>query len=163
MAPDPEAAEMVRSFVTGEYAQVVAAVAVATGDRDRSEDAVQDALVKVLSDGHRPDRLGAWVTVVACNHVRAAHRRRASEIRALHRISERGSHEVAREVAGQVTLEAAVSQLPERQREIVLMYYYLDTPVFDIAAALDVSEGTVKTQLHRARAHLASALGKDAS
>jgi RNA polymerase sigma-70 factor (ECF subfamily) len=49
--------------------------------------------------------------------------------------------------------------LPERQREIVLLHYYLDASVADTAAAMGISEGTVKTQLHRARAKLADALG----
>ena len=50
--------------------------------------------------------------------------------------------------------------LSDGQRTAVLLHYYLDSPVADIADALGVTEGTVKTQLHRGRQALAAALGE---
>jgi RNA polymerase sigma-70 factor (ECF subfamily) len=41
------------------------------------------------------------------------------------------------------------------------MHYYLDNSVLDIADGLGISEGTVKTQLHRARQALSALLGTD--
>jgi RNA polymerase sigma-70 factor, ECF subfamily len=49
--------------------------------------------------------------------------------------------------------------LPRRQREVVVLHYFLDLAVDDIAAQLNVTSGTVKTSLHRARAALATVLG----
>jgi RNA polymerase sigma-70 factor (ECF subfamily) len=160
--PDSDPSDLIRGFVATEYARVVATVGMATGEPDRAEDAVQEALIRVLSNGHRPERLGAWVTVVATNVVRSAQRRRTAESKALDRSYDPPSDDEAIRVSDEVTLREVVSRLPERQRTIVLMYYYLDAPIAEIASAMEISEGTVKTQLHRARATLANALGEEA-
>ena len=54
-----------------------------------------------------------------------------------------------------------VSDLPEDQRLVVLMHYYNDMEVADMAKALEVPEGTVKSRLSRARQKLLATL-KDA-
>jgi len=53
---------------------------------------------------------------------------------------------------------AAVQALPRRQRECVVLRFYDDCAVTDIAAALRISDGSVKQHLHRAMAALAEAL-----
>ena len=57
-----------------------------------------------------------------------------------------------------VDLRDAVATLPTRQREVVVLHYYLGYPVREIAGLLAVSEGNVKNALFRARASLATAL-----
>jgi RNA polymerase sigma factor (sigma-70 family) len=52
----------------------------------------------------------------------------------------------------------AVSGLPLRQRQAVVLHYYLDLDVAETARTLGVSPGTVKTALHRARRTLAGRL-----
>lgn len=52
----------------------------------------------------------------------------------------------------------AVRALSRRQAEVVALHYVYDLKVADIAATLGVSEGTVKTLLHRARTTLAARL-----
>ena len=47
------------------------------------------------------------------------------------------------------------------QRAVVVLFYWEDQSVFDIARALEVSESTVKQHLFRARARLASLLGEE--
>jgi RNA polymerase sigma-70 factor (ECF subfamily) len=54
---------------------------------------------------------------------------------------------------------AAVRALPDRQRAVVALYYLEDQSVAATAAALEMPEGTVKTNLRMARAALALALG----
>jgi len=51
-------------------------------------------------------------------------------------------------------MESLVATLPETARAVVTLFYYEDSSVRDIAATLDLPEGTVKTHLHRARAAL---------
>ena len=48
--------------------------------------------------------------------------------------------------------------LPLRQREVLVLHYWLDMPVSAIAAELRIAEGTVKSRLARARSALASNL-----
>ena len=47
------------------------------------------------------------------------------------------------------------------QRAVVVLFYWEDQSVFDIARALEVSESTVKQHLFRARARLAGLLGEE--
>ena len=148
-------AKALEAFVAAEYAKVVGAVALATRDRDGAEDAVQDAIVKALGAGHRPDNMAAWVTVTAINGARSRQRRADAERRAVSKLE---WPEPAQPSAEAATIAEAVGALPKRQREIATLFYYLDTSVADIAVALDVTEGTVKTHLHRARTALAAEL-----
>ena len=49
-----------------------------------------------------------------------------------------------------IDLHDAIREPPERQREVVTLHYLADLSVHVIAAQLDISEGTVKSQLHDA-------------
>ena len=53
---------------------------------------------------------------------------------------------------------AAIRRLPHRQREAVILRYYLDMPESEAAAAMSVSTGTVKSATSRAIAALATML-----
>ena len=52
----------------------------------------------------------------------------------------------------------ALEQLPVDQRAVVVLRYHLDWSVEDVAAALDIAPGTVKSRLHRALQKLATLL-----
>jgi RNA polymerase sigma-70 factor (ECF subfamily) len=58
-------------------------------------------------------------------------------------------------------LVAALGQLPARQRAAVALRYLADLAEADVAAAMGVSAGSVKTHLHRGLARLRSLLGTD--
>jgi RNA polymerase sigma-70 factor (sigma-E family) len=58
-------------------------------------------------------------------------------------------------------LVAALTRLPRRQRETIVLRYLCDLPEADVAMALGVSAGTVKTHLHRAIASLRANIGID--
>ena len=60
-----------------------------------------------------------------------------------------------------VVLRASVMGIPEKLRDVVLLHYFADLPVAQVAAAVGRPEGTVKRQLSEARALLAVALGGD--
>lgn len=49
---------------------------------------------------------------------------------------------------------AAVRGLPRRQAQVVALHYIYDLSVADVAATLEISEGTAKTHLSRARTSL---------
>jgi len=152
------------AFVATEYPRVVAAVRLITGDRDGAPDAVQDALVGLIAKPPRnePSNIAAYVTVVASNKLRDQQRRRGAEQRAYDKLP--APREDATDELSSLDLDiaAAIRALPERQRDICIHHYLMDHSVETIAAAMSISTGTVKTQLHRARATLAAALGKEA-
>ena len=54
----------------------------------------------------------------------------------------------------QAAVMAAVRRLPTRQRDCVVLFYFLDLATPEIATILGVSRGSVKTHLHRARTTL---------
>ena len=55
-------------------------------------------------------------------------------------------------------MQRALRALPDRQRVAVALHYLADLSVADVAAAMGISEGAVKTHLHRARSQLAVSL-----
>ena len=55
-------------------------------------------------------------------------------------------------------LLAALRKLPHRQREVLVLRYYLDLAETDIAAALGITRGSVKTHASRGMAALRTAL-----
>ena len=67
-------------------------------------------------------------------------------------------HEMA-ETRGNPDLLDAVNRLPHRVRTVVLLHYYVDLPIHEVAAILGRPPGTVKRQLHEARALLGASLG----
>jgi RNA polymerase sigma-70 factor, ECF subfamily len=149
----------IREFLHTAYPRLVAAVALACGSRHAAEDAVQEALLRAWErseKGQEIDSLEAWVTTVAMNLSRSGLRRLRSERRAKSRLHAANLGEPS---ADRVDVERALSALPRRQRETVVLRYYLQLDTREAAAALGMSEGTVKSTLARARAALAVALG----
>ncbi len=58
----------------------------------------------------------------------------------------------------QAAVLAALDQLPARQREVVVLRYWMELPGADIAAAMGISVGSVKSHTARAMASLARLL-----
>jgi RNA polymerase sigma-70 factor, ECF subfamily len=148
-----------REFLHTSYPRLVAAVALVCGSRPAAEDAVQEALLRAWDRSEKGDEirsLEGWVTTVALNLARSGLRRMRSERRARSRLHPPGLEEPS---ADRVDVERALSSLPRRQREAVVLRYYLQLDTREVASALGVGEGTVKSTLFRARAALASALG----
>jgi RNA polymerase sigma-70 factor, ECF subfamily len=149
-------------FFLFEYPRLVGALGLVTGDRDVAADAVDEACARAwehLRRGHDIDSLSAWVRVTALNVARSRFRRRSTEQRARARLAELGPPASATDPDRALDIRNALATLPRRQREVVVLHYFLDLPVDDIAAQLGVSAGTVKTSLHRARTALAVVLG----
>lgn len=147
-----------------EYSQVVGLLFALTGSRWSAEELAQDAFVEAHKrwatiSGY--DDPGAWVRKVAVNKARSWGRRKGAEARAYarHMVRERPLPFELPESAERFW--ATVRSLPERQGAIVALFYYEDRSVDYIAALLGVHPGTVKTQLHRARAQLAAQLGAE--
>ncbi|SDB95531.1 RNA polymerase sigma-70 factor, ECF subfamily [Sanguibacter gelidistatuariae] len=133
-----------------------------SGNTREAEDLVQDALVKVFTPRSAP------AAAVSEGYVRRAiltiyldlyrRRRRWSGIKHLVGIADR---EESREsaVADQVDVAVALDALTPRQRACVVLRYFEDLTVPQIASALGCADGTVKRHLFDAHAILADRLG----
>lgn len=140
-----------------------AALAV-TGSSEAADDIAQDAVVAMLRSLERFDRtspLEPWARRIAANRAIDAVRARAASDRASARWAEaaRRSGE-AQESAVQDTIIAAVQSLAEPRRVAVVLHYWLDYSIDDIAARLGTPRGTVMSRLARARADLRATLGR---
>lgn len=150
-------------FVRVGYPGLVAALGLVAGDRGAAEDAVQEALARAVraeGRGQCIESLPAWVRVVSLNVLRNRWRPLGRERAALRRLGERseaGAVEETREAL--LDLRSAVTHLPRRQREAVVLHYRLGLSVAEVSTAMRVSEGTVKTLLSRGRSSLAATLG----
>ncbi len=150
-------------FFVFEYPRLVAALTLVTGDAEVARDSVDEACARAWERlrRNRPiDSMGAWVRVVALNVARGRFRRQATERRAQARIGAFVDNSTEVDTPLAVDVARALATLPRRQREVVVLHYFLDVAVDDIAAQLGVASGTVKTSLHRARFALASMLGE---
>jgi RNA polymerase sigma-70 factor (ECF subfamily) len=155
--------ETIREFLETTYPRLVAAVAFVAGSHEAAEDAVQEALVRAWerpAGAERIDSLAAWVTRVSLNLSKSRLRRVRAEARARERLVSMRESESPR-LGSRTDVERALRRLPRRQREVTVLRYYLGMDVGEIAEALGVSEGTVKTQLFRARRALAGMLGDE--
>jgi RNA polymerase sigma factor (sigma-70 family) len=61
-------------------------------------------------------------------------------------------------MADRLALLAALADLPPRSRAAVVLHYYADLPIAEVAAAMGTSQNTVKTQLRTALGRLRASL-----
>jgi RNA polymerase sigma-70 factor, ECF subfamily len=166
MAADHEFDAALDRLVEHDYVRIVRAVALFSGTMEGADDAVQEALARALEHsrkGRHIDCLEPWVVTTAFNHLRS-HFRRAARRREWDDGVDRAfpSGPDAEALASQLLdLRAAVRSLPTRQREVVVMHYYLDQPISSIGDALGIGANAVKNALHKARGTLLAALTVD--
>jgi RNA polymerase sigma-70 factor (sigma-E family) len=135
--------------------------ALLSGDPAEAEDLVQDALVRTFASasGRRADveDAEAYVRRAILNTYLDAYRRRQRWVRVRHLLG-RPDHAPATDVEGRADLDAALAQLPPRQRACVLLRYYADMPLAAVAVEMGVTVGTVKRHLHDATTRLGGLL-----
>jgi RNA polymerase sigma-70 factor (sigma-E family) len=146
------------------YRRLVTQVYAFTTDLTEAQDVVQEAFARALArprglaEVHNPE---AWLRTVAINVVRRRWRRRKLLDTILLR-----DRPVARFVEAapgpeRTDLREALATLPATYREVVVLHYFADLPVEEVAGLLAVPTGTVKSRLSRARTALAGKLGDD--
>ena len=130
-------------------------------------DATQEILISMLTRLDRlqdPEAFWGWLSAMTANHCRnvlTRGRREAqipeddegnSLLDAFESLDEQTVPDKAldNDETRRMIVEL-VDQLPPPQRQCVLMFYYEEMSVKDIAAALETSEGTVKSRLNYAR------------
>jgi RNA polymerase sigma-70 factor (ECF subfamily) len=134
-------------------------------DHDRADDATQQAIVRIwrdlpsLRDVARFDAWAYRILVNAC-HDEIKRAGRGREIPGFG--TEPMAPDDAVTVADRDQLERGFGRLPAEQRAILVLQYYLDLGLPEIADILGVPLGTVKSRSHAARQAMRAALEADA-
>lgn len=144
------------------YWPMVRALAVACGDRDVAEDAVQDAFTRAYARWRRISRYDdppGWIRHVALNRIRDHFRRAERGKRAADRLRARAPETTPGPEPPPGQLEALLGALSRQQRVAVSLFYVEQLSVREVAGAMGITEGAVKYHLHAARAALRDLVG----
>jgi RNA polymerase sigma-70 factor (sigma-E family) len=156
---DEEFAELVEAAWPGLYRTAYLLV----GEHHLAEDLVQTALAKTYASWGKvrePAAAAGYARVVLANTASSWFRRRSWR-------NERPAAELPEPPGGgsepsdRPAVIAALLTLPPRQRAVVVLRYYADLSVREVADALGISEGTVKSQTSHALSTLRVRLGDE--
>ncbi len=143
------------ALYTAEFGRLAGYLTSLTGNADLAREAAQEAFTRLFARWRKVSEPRGFVYVVGTNLCRHHWRQSGRERSA---VASLGVTSAAGRPAHDPWLRDLVERLPLRLREVVLLHYYADLPVADIALAIHRPVGTVKRRLHEARAHLATAL-----
>lgn len=148
------------AFFRVEFPRVVRTVSLLVGDRAVAEEIAQEAFVSLYDHWRkvsRYERPEAWVRRVAIRMAGRVSRRERMRQALERRFPTAETAPSATERDGDVY--AAVRLLPLKQRTAVVLFYFEDRPVAEVADLLECSQATARVHLHKARRRLAEALG----
>ena len=138
-------------------------------DRGLAEDAVQEALIQMWK--HLPSlrlhsSFKAWLVRIVVNEVKQQFRKKQIPTVPLEQASEVTDDLDKAETAmiqneESQHLRQALGMLPLEQREAVVLRYFSDLTVPEIAVVMGQREGTIKSRLSRALSHLGEILQSD--
>jgi RNA polymerase sigma-70 factor, ECF subfamily len=139
------------------------------GDRARAEDVFQQAVFQIylrIATCARPEAFKAWAFGVAANACRNAER--SERLRAVEpltealaaRAPEASPEQAAASAQARERIAAALRELPPAQREVFVLYHYSQLSYDDIAEALGVPSGTVKSRMNVALSRLRTLLAE---
>ncbi len=149
----------IRDLYLAQYGQLAGWAAHLVGDRELAHDFATEAFTRLLSRWQTVSDPRPWLYMTVANQVKDHWRKSERERRALAKVATIAEPES--QAAYDPAIRDLVQRLPERLRSVVLLHYYADLPVRDVAAALGKAEGSVKRSLYDARQQLLAALDGD--
>jgi RNA polymerase sigma-70 factor (sigma-E family) len=163
LAPPSGAADDVTTLYREHALGLIRLAVVMLGDRPAAEDVVQEAFCGLYRRWHTladPAKALAYARSSVINGCRSVLRRRRRPLGDLAGETAGESAEAAALVSEEHReVLTAVRRLPDRQREVLVLRFYLDLDEGEIAAALRISRGTVKSTTSRGIAALGRMLG----
>lgn len=135
-----------------------------TGRPDVARDAVQEtwiAIIRGLPQLHDPASFGGFAHRILSRRCADSSRgqgRRAKLARAISDAGSRVSQPTAERDSDSSRVREALAGLPAERRAVLALHYLNELSVPEIARILRVPQGTIKSRLHDARAHLERAL-----
>lgn len=165
MAPDEEMAtppvvpdDSFGGFFAEHHTQVVRSLSLALGDDQLGRDAAAEGFARALQRWNRVSRYEnptGWIYRVGLNWARSRRRRTAREVSA----AAAGDGLAVLPVQRDLRIVGALRRLTPDHRAVVVARFYLDWSEQQIATALGIRPGTVKSRLSRALECLADDLG----
>jgi RNA polymerase sigma factor (sigma-70 family) len=137
-----------------------------------AEELTAETFARAFRARRRFDRRGEsalpWLYGIAANLLRMHRRGEARRLRAYARATESGFEpSLSPDSDGRLdaaalrpALAVALAGLPHAQREVLLLHAWAELSNEEIAIALGISAGTVRSRLHRARAHVGERLAR---
>lgn len=129
-------------------------------NREQAEDLAQEACSLVLGRWNHVQDPTSYAYQVATNLVRRAWRKEALDRRRLAQL-QREATDRTPDATQVLILRDALSRIPRRHRDVVLLHYYAGLSVTEVALAVGRPQGTVKRQLSEARERLLAQLGME--
>ncbi len=165
-AADQQAADLVRDLYQAHAVALVRTAKLLLHDQPSAEDVVQDAFIglyRALPRLRDHDQVLPYLRAAVINGSRSVlrSRRRALLRRVQHEPPASSAESAALAGEDRRAVLAAVTRLPPRAREVLVLRYYLDLPDQEIAAALGISRGTVSSTASRGLAAVARELGEE--
>lgn len=158
--------QLVAGLIDGRVAEGYRLARAILLDDDDAEDAVQDACLNAWlkrSSLRERDRFDAWFDRILVNVCRDRLRRR-KRLREITPTLESRARLAEQASLADQSLDMGFEALDADHRVVVLMRFWQDRTIDDIAARLDIPTGTVKSRLHYAlrtmRAHLEASHGR---
>lgn len=154
-------ADDVAALFRDHYTRLVRALAVVCGDGELAADAVQEAFARAHTRWrtirHYDDPVG-WVRRVAINLLRDDRRRNTRKRRAVERMAAMTPATTPPPIEPDATA-TILAALPRQQRTAAALFYVDGLSVDEVATAMGIAPGSVKSHLHDARRSLRMELG----
>lgn len=130
-----------------------------TGDRQLAEEVLQDVMLaawKNAANFRGESSVRTWLLVIARNRAMNTHRRRRLPLVDLDDAfgvlgQDTGPLEKVEKKSADHAVRTALNQLSAPQREVLVLVFYHQLTGPEVAQVLGISEGTVKSRLHRAK------------
>lgn len=126
------------------------------GNSEDAEDVVAEGFARAYVRWKRLENhpnVEAWLMRVITNLSIDRYRRKTPDLRPPEATS------IEDQVAIRTTLAQSLRKLPKRQREVVILRYLADLSVESVGDTLGISQGAVKSHLHRALGNMRTDLG----
>jgi RNA polymerase sigma-70 factor (sigma-E family) len=160
----PPAAAAVTALYEAHALGLIRLAHIMLGDPQGAEDVVQEAFCGLYRHWGRlsdPGNALRYVRSSVLNGCRSQLRRRNRRDRADQPEPGASAEAALLSLEERREVVRAVRRLPRRQREALVMRFYLDLPEAEIAAVMGISQGTVRSATHRALASLGRMLREE--
>lgn len=149
------------------WLELVRLATVMVGDVATAEDVVQDAFERLQRSWHRlrePSSGLAYARSTVLNGCRSVHRRAAVARKYGPRLAtpaDAASPDASAAVDDSGQVVAALQRLTRRQREVIVLRYFADLDIAEIAGTLRLTQGAVRATISRALTAMGRALEED--